>query len=53
MSEFECRNGHLMPSGKYFCPECGERVARMDGYSAREWAAIERMEREEETDDTY
>uniref|UniRef100_A0A6M3KZE0 Uncharacterized protein n=1 Tax=viral metagenome TaxID=1070528 RepID=A0A6M3KZE0_9ZZZZ len=44
MSEFTCTNGHLVPPSKYYCPECGEPVVRMDGYSAREWEAMEDME---------
>lgn len=44
MSEFECSNGH-MPAPSQIrgmrCPECGARIVRMDGHSAREWRGIE------------
>ena len=43
MSEFECRNGHLMPSGKTIC-HCGARLWKMDGKTASEL-------RREEADD--
>lgn len=45
MSEFECRQGHLvapsqMIKGRY-CPECGEPIVRMDGLSSRQWQEID------------
>lgn len=36
MSEFECRNGHIMKSGEYFCNVCGERIGKMDGMTRGE-----------------
>jgi len=36
MSEFECANGHLLKSGEYICPICGEKLARMDGMTRGE-----------------
>ncbi len=36
MSEFECRNGHLMGSGQFTCKECGAPLWRMDSKSNRE-----------------
>ena len=41
MSEFECRNGHLMPSGKFKCEICGARLHRMDGMTSRQIARQE------------
>jgi len=37
MSEFECKNGHLMKSGEYICSICGERISRVDGMSRAEF----------------
>jgi len=45
MSEFACRNGHIMPSGKLYCPECGCGLHTMDGYTN---ADLIRMDRETE-----
>ena len=44
MSEFECRNGHLVAPSKaiHGCPECGEPIVRMDGKSSRQLEAEER-----------
>lgn len=43
MSEFECRNGHLMaPSKGWRCQTCGEPVARMDGMSGKQILEMER-----------
>jgi len=42
MSEFECREGHLIPPGKVRCPICGGRIHKMDGQSAEEIEADER-----------
>ncbi len=47
MSEFECRNGHII-LGHGRCQECGEKAYYMDGYSARELAAMEADDEEEE-----
>jgi len=41
MSDFECKNGHLMASGKFKCDICGSRLHRMDGMTAREIARQE------------
>ena len=44
MSEFECRNGHLMiPSLGMNCHICGAPVARMDGKSNSELAYEDKM----------
>ena len=42
MSQFECKNGHLMTSGMVRCIKCGSRVHYMDGLSSAAWAKIER-----------
>lgn len=42
MSEFECNNGHLMPSGALTCSICGGYLYSMDGKTARELRAEER-----------
>jgi len=44
MSEFACRNGHLMRSGDRVCPECGEPCYTMDGMTGRQMAEMERAE---------
>jgi hypothetical protein len=36
MSEYTCKNGHLIPHGQYFCPVCCERIAYEDGQNERE-----------------
>lgn len=60
MSEFICRNGHLMkPSDGVYCRKCGAKVRWMDGESDREIAGRERWgrkhsggeEREDEEDE--
>jgi len=54
MSEFTCKNGHIMKSGLK-CHICGDRLARMDGLSAselrRKEAWEDRMEGEERSED--
>jgi len=45
MSEFECRNGHLMKG--IICGICGARLWRMDGKTERE------LRGEEEDIDEY
>ncbi len=52
MSEFTCRNGHLMRPTQRWCTECGEPLHYMDGESRSELKAREQMEDERETDDT-
>jgi len=47
MSDFECKNGHLMPCGKSKCPECGAPLWTMDGCTARE------LEARDKDDDGY
>ena len=44
MSEFACRNGHLMSCRDRICPECGEPCYTMDGMTSRQLAAMERAE---------
>jgi hypothetical protein len=46
LSEFTCKNGHLMSTGE--CPECGERIAFMDGESRSEILARERVDEGDE-----
>ena len=46
MSEFSCRNGHLIRSGERFCSLCGEPRYFMDGMTARQLSAIEQYEAE-------
>ena len=49
MSEFTCRNGHLMaPTDGLFCKECGERCVRMDGKSNGQLRYEEEMAEKEE-----
>lgn len=41
MSVFECKNHHIVTSqDKGICPECGERIHYMDGYSAKQLKKI-------------
>jgi len=54
MSEFQCRNGHLMSCRDKFCPQCGATVGFMDGKTGRQCAAEEAWEfeqQEQERDD--
>jgi len=44
MSEFECKNSHLMRSSDRFCPRCNEPASRMDGMSRSELRYREREE---------
>lgn len=60
MSEFECRNGHLMRSRDRICLICSSPVYRMDGFTGKELEMAEkeedyysREEMEEEKDDTH
>lgn len=39
MSDFECRNGHLMRGTT--CDICGGTAYRMDGMTGRQWAKLE------------
>ena len=58
MSEFECKNGHLMKSGEYICPICGARIGKVDGMSRAEFERededydMEEIEKEEDIDNT-
>jgi len=36
MSEFICRNGHLLKSGEFRCSCCGEKIHQTDGISRSE-----------------
>jgi len=42
MSEFCCKNGHVMRARETHCPECGEPKYSMDGMTARELREQER-----------
>jgi hypothetical protein len=45
MSEFHCRNGHLMLSSDGpRCRECGEKVFTMDGLTNRQLRKMEEAE---------
>lgn len=44
MSEFECRNHHLMKSGEYSCRICGERIEYTDGMSRNEMRALDAID---------
>lgn len=46
MSEFTCKNGHIISPSVGYCQECGGSIYFMDGMSNRELQA-----REEETED--
>ena len=48
MSEFACRNGHLMSPGQLSCYICGEPMHTMDGKTDAELRAEERYENEDE-----
>jgi len=48
MSDFECRNGHLMRGTT--CDICGGTAYKMDGMTGKQWA---KMEAEEQTCDEY
>ena len=57
MSEFECRNGHIMKSGEYICSTCGAKLARTDGMNKEEFEQevpelFEEPEPEEEIDNS-
>lgn len=44
MSEFECKNFHILTSkDKGVCPECGEGIRYMDGYSSRQLKEMEKL----------
>jgi hypothetical protein len=51
MSEFTCGLGHDMSPRDIFCPQCGGRVARMDGHSNAELRRMEEYERREEEEE--
>lgn len=57
MSEFECRNGHLMKSGEYICSICGSHIAKTDGMNKEEFEredpeTFDEPEPEEEIDNS-
>jgi hypothetical protein len=53
MSEFHCRNGHLMLSSDGpRCRECGEKVFTMDGLTNRQLRKMEEAEERLEDDET-
>ena len=37
MSEFTCKNGHLMKARDRVCPECGNPAKYMDGHINDYW----------------
>ena len=41
MSEFACKNGHLMRSGEFKCRECGAKLHTMDGFTDAQWRMME------------
>jgi len=47
MSEFVCRNGHLMSSKDRRCRECGSSLYMMDGMTSNEWKRFEKWENEQ------
>lgn len=44
MSEFECKNGHMMLSREQKCRVCGSPVYTMDGMTGRQLIEMERRE---------
>lgn len=44
MSEFTCRNDHLILDTSKPCPECGEGVYRMDGMTRQQLRKMEDYE---------
>lgn len=50
MSEFECRNHHLMKSGDVFCRQCGEPLMYCDGMSRRQYEKFCADDREDDDD---
>lgn len=51
MSEFECKQGHLMSCRDDRCKICGSPVWRMDGLTAREHEARDRYYEEQTRDE--
>ena len=51
MSEFECRQGHLVSPSIGYCKICGGRAVRMDGMSACELERMDNIEPEEKNDE--
>ena len=48
MSEFACRNGHLMSCQDHICKVCGSPVHTMDGMTGKQLWGMERDERRDE-----
>jgi len=46
ISEFMCKNGHLMSYKDKKCRECGKEIKYMDGMSDAEYENQEKQERE-------
>lgn len=44
MSEFMCKNGHLMAGSEKYCPVCGSPAYYMDGLTGSQ---LKQMEQEE------
>ena len=51
MSEFTCRNGHILKAGQNVCPKCGQGLHRMDGMTNSELKMRERAEEGREYQD--
>ena len=51
MSEFACRNGHLMSSGEWKCKQCGEPLYSMDDMTDSQLRRQDKYEREHGYDD--
>lgn len=47
MTEFSCRNHHLMRAKDLLCPICGEPCVYMDGLTSSQWVRRERWEDEQ------
>ncbi|GAH00854.1 unnamed protein product [marine sediment metagenome] len=47
MSEFACKNGHIMGSGQRIC-HCGARLYTMDGLTAWQLRKMEELQEAEE-----
>ena len=45
MSEFTCRNGHLMRTGQLRCEDCGAPLHAMDGMTDKQIRKQERRHR--------
>ena len=48
MSEFTCSQGHLVAPSERWCRICGGNIVRMDGMTAKELEARDRIYEESE-----